>query len=186
MQRRRRRPARQSRLFQKARRYLRCGNTRRFFDLLTRSPDLLNRIERDCSLLALAGWWQHYDIVEWMLEKGADPDLVEEGGNTLLIHAAAENDVRLVRSLLDNCADIEKANRHFETPLGFACAYDAVDAVRLLCERGANVNGTEGTGDSYLCYVQSAKQTEIESILLSYGARVIHEEPKVRPEQDER
>jgi len=83
------------------------------------------------------------------------------------------------RLLLDHGADIEKANGHYETPLGFACAYDSVDAVRLLCERGANVNGTEGRGHSYLFGVQCAKQAEIESILLAHGARVIHEEPKL-------
>ena len=182
---RRRRPSRLSRLYAKANRYLKCRNRRRLFDLLLRTPELLGHIEQDTSMLALAGWWEHYDVVDWLLKQGAEPDLVEEGGNTLLIHAAVENDVRLARMLLDHGANVEKANRHFETPLGFACAYDAVDVVRLLCEHGADVNGTEGSGYSYLCAVQGGKQPEIESILLSYGARVIHEEPKLKPESDE-
>ena len=177
-------PVRRSRLYRRARRYLKCGNRRRLFDLLTRTPDLLSHIERDASLICLAGWWQHYDVVEWMLEHDADPDLVEEGGNTLLIHAAAENDLRLAQLLLDHGADVERRNRVYETPLGFACAYDAVDVVRLLCERGAEVNGTEGWGHSYLCGVQCAKPTQVESILLSYGARFIHEEPKLTSDSD--
>lgn len=163
---------------------MKCRNRRRLLDLLTRSPELLDHIEGDESLICLAGWWKHYDVVEWMLDHGAEPDLAEDGSNTLLIHAAAENDVRLARLLLDHGANIEKANRECETPLGFACAYDAIDVVKLLCERGADVNGTEGWGHSYLSGVECAKQTDIETILLSYGARIVHEEPKVTTDAD--
>ena len=163
---------------------MKCRNRRRLFDLLTRSPELLDHVERGVSLISLAGWSQDYEIVEWMLQHDANPDLAEEGGNTLLIHAAVENDVRLARLLLDSGAEIEKANGHYETPLGFACAYDAVDVARLLCERGADVNGTEGWGHSYLFGVQCEKQPAIESILLSHGARVIHQEPKLASDSD--
>ena len=125
-----------------------------------------------------------HDIAEWMLRNGAKPDL----DNTPLIHAAAENDVKMAKLLLDYGADIEKANGRFETPLGFACSYDAVDTVRLLCERGAFVNGTEGWGNSYLYWVRcktqsptpSPQQVEIEQILLSFGAEVIEEEAKLK------
>lgn len=185
---RRKKVPRLSHLFQKAVRYQKCNNRRRLFDLIERVPELLNHWERDVTLLLRAVWRKQYGIVEWLLQHGADPDLVEEGGNTPLIHAAVENDVRLVQLLLDFSADVEKPNDSFESPLGFACAYDAVDAVRLLCERGADVNGVEGWGRSYLCDVQSAiegegpesKQTEIQQILLSFGAKVIHEAPKLR------
>ena len=127
-------------------------------------------------------------MVEHLLRLGADPDLVEEGSNTPLISAACHNDVCFARLLLDFGADIEKPNDTLETPLGFACAWDAVDAVRLLCERGADVNGMEGWGHSYLWAVQcqverdgpNSKSAEIERILLSFGAIVIHEEPRLR------
>lgn len=167
---------------------MRCNNRRRLFYLLTQSTELLDWLDDGHTLLCHAAWWQRYDIVDWLLRQGADPDLVYEGGNTPLIHAAVENDERLARMLLDFGADVEQPNDSFETPLGFACAYDAVDVVRLLCERGANVNGTEGWGNSYLWGVQcesasKPKQAEIERILLSYGAQIIHEEPKLK--QDE-
>jgi hypothetical protein len=167
-----------TRLFRRAERYLRCGNRRRLFYLLHRSPELLSHFEGYGSLLHLAGWWRHYDVVQWMLEEGANPD-VAACFNTLLSHAAAENDVHLARMLLDHGADIEKANDRFETPLGFACSYNAIDVVKLLCERGADVNRTEGWGHSYLYWVQCGQKTEIEAILVSYGARLIEEEPKL-------
>jgi hypothetical protein len=185
-----------SRLFRKAVRYLQCNNQRRLFDLLRREPELLNYLDRGQTWLSgqtLLSLVVHrekpkIEIVERLLHLGANPDLNEQGTNTPLIHAAADNNVHLARLLLDFGADIEKSNEDFETPLGYACTWDAVDVVQLLCEYGANVNGTEGWGSSYLWYVEcgvkrdgpDSKSAEIERILLSYGAKVIHEEPKLR------
>ena len=62
----------------------------------------------------------------------------------------------------------------------------SVGKVRVLCERGANLNGTEGWGHSHLWCVQCAiprdetgKQRAIEQILLAHGAEVIEEPPKL-------
>ena len=167
--------SRSVRLHCKAKRYIRCNNRRRFRDLLTRHPELLGRIEDQLLLLQLVVWWQKYDLAEDMLRLGADPNLAD-----VLISAAAENDLRMARLLLDFGADIEQANSNFETPLGYACSYDAVEVVQLLCERGADVNWTEGWGRSYLYGVQCAKQAKIEQILLAHGARVIEEEPRLK------
>lgn len=179
---------REKQLFQRAVRYMKCNNRRRLFYLLGQVPQLLSQLDDEHTLLHLAAMRAHLAIVEGLLRQGADPDLVCQGNNTPLIHAAATNKLDLARMLLDYGADIEKSNDHFETPLGFACAYDAVEVVQLLCARGANVNGTEGGGHSYLFGVQCAsgtnpKQAEIEQILLSYGARVIHETPKLSPDE---
>lgn len=182
-------------------RYLRCSNQRRLFDLLRREPELLNYLERGetrlsgQTLLSMQVVYRknpNIDIVDRLLRMGADPNLVAEGANTPLIAAACNNNVRLARLLLDFGADIEKPNDWFETPLGYACTWDSVDVVRLLCERGANVNGTEGWGASYLWYVEcgvkkdgpDSEQAEIQKILLSFGAKVIHEEPKLRWDEE--
>jgi hypothetical protein len=177
-----------TRLFYRAKRYIRCGNRRRFVDLVKRNPKLLTRMEDSYSLLKWLVWRNNYEMAMAMLQLGADPDLGEPGDNTALIHAASDNDSRMVSLLLDFGADIEKANDRLETPLGFACSYDAVDAVRVLCERGADVNGTEDWGHSYLAWVRASnggenpnlKRVEIEQILVSYGAQEIHTEPKLK------
>lgn len=181
-------------------RYRECNNQRRLFDLLRREPELLNHIERGrvwfSGLTLLSSETtrrtSNVAIIEQLLRLGANPNYVDEGCSTPLIDAATNNDVRVVELLLDFGADIEKPNDSLETPLGYACSWDAVDAVRRLCERGANVNGTEGWGNSYLWGVQCAverdgpdsKQAEIERILLSFGAKVIHEEPKLRWDEE--
>jgi ankyrin repeat protein len=177
------------RRFQRAQRYIRCRNRRRFIDLLNRHPELLQHKVGSYSLLIWLVWRSDYAMVMELLSRGADPDIVGLGSNTALIHTAAENDERMARLLLDFGADVEKTNDTFETALGFACSYDAVEIVQLLCERGVDVNGTEDWGHSYLYSVQCAtqspnaspKQVEIERILISFGAEVIHTEPKLKP-----
>lgn len=169
--------------FAEAVHYIRSRRLRRFRWLLARYPELL-RMNCDSTLLMYAGWWQRYDFVEQLLERGADPDFSGDANTTLLMHAAAENDVRLATQLLNHGAAMERHNERFETPLGYACSYDAVDAARLLCERGADVNGTEGWGRSYLHSVQCASaanplQAQIEQILLAHGARSFEKEPKL-------
>ncbi len=169
---------------------MRCNNRKQLFYHLARNPEMLNWLDdhSDVPLLFYAVWRQQYEIALWMLQHGADPDLMTEGGDTPLIHAAAENDLKFTTLFLDFGADIDRANSRFETPLGYACSYGAVDAVRLLCERGAFVNGTEGWGRSYLRSVTWAlqgipvdpKQVEIEQILLAHGAVVIEEDPKLK------
>lgn len=196
VRRQRKKAPRLTRLFKKAVRYRQCNNQRRLFDLLRRNPELLNHFENGRfwfsgqTLLSLetARRKTSISVVEQLLRLGANPDFVKEGTNTPLIDAASNNDVDLARFLLDFGADMEKPNDSLETPLGYACTWDAVDVVRLLCERGANVNGTEGHGNSYLWYVEcgigrdgpDSKQAEIQRILLSFGAKVIHEEPKLK------
>ncbi len=165
---------------------MRCNNRKQLYYHLTRYPEMLNWLDDGISLLLYTTWWQHYEMARWMLQHGADPDLPD--CDSPLIHAAADNDVRFATLLLDFGAAIDRPNCRFETPLGYACSYDAVDVVRLLCERGAFVNGTEGWGRSYLRCVTWAlggtpvnrKKVEIEQILLSHGAIIIEEDPQLK------
>jgi hypothetical protein len=184
--RRRRRRKRPLKSFAQAEWMIRHGVGKRLFRWLRRKPALLTRIE-GYGLLHTAAWAKRYDVAAWLLRHGLHPDHDRMGEQTVLMHAACTNDVRLINLLLDAGADIERCNEYYETPLGYACTWDAVDAVRVLCERGANVNGTEGWGHSYLWYVQCAiprdetgRQRAIEQILLAHGAKVIEEPPKLK------
>jgi ankyrin repeat protein len=56
------------------------------------------------------------------------------------------------------------------TPLHFACMQENANAVRLLCQRGANPNIPDYLGNSPLMYVVENKNLEIIKILHDYGA----------------
>ena len=79
-----------------------------------------------------------------LLYNGADVQ-VDEDGRTPLLIACENGDIRAARNLLNNGADVNRANKKGETPLYVACERGHVDAVRLLLEKGADV---ERVGES--------------------------------------
>ena len=62
----------------------------------------------------------------------------------LLHEAASRNDVREVEKLLNAGVFVDTRNKLSQTPLHKAAAYGAVDVIKLLVSRGANINAISG------------------------------------------
>src|SRR5262245_15627828 len=69
----------------------------------------------------------------------AAPDRREEA----LFDAARDGDVAAVARLLDSGVPVDARSRYGATALFFACDKQHVDVVRILLERGADVNATD-------------------------------------------
>jgi uncharacterized protein YraI len=91
---------------------------------------------------------------------------------SVLLDAASSGETDIVKSLLDNGANIEVKNDAGATPLIFASAKGQKDVVKLLVERGANVNARTITGITPLIAGASAGNQEIVKLLLERGADV--------------
>lgn len=83
--------------------------------------------------------------------------------------------------------DSRNGMRKNDTPLHVACTFADEDAVRILLERGADVNVKNNDGDTPLCVLakhnycrQEATFADIAGLLLSKGARVLRS-GKTRP-----
>jgi len=61
-------------------------------------------------------------MIPWLLEQGVDPDTPDSDGGTLLMGAAADNDLALTRLLLAHGADVNARNERGETAFSYACA----------------------------------------------------------------
>jgi ankyrin repeat protein len=68
------------------------------------------------------------------------------GMRTPLMWAASQNDVRMVRLLLDRGADPNQST-FFGNPLSHACWNDSFEAAELLIARGADVNARDALAD---------------------------------------
>jgi len=79
-----------------------------------------------------AGWLQ------FLLAKGAKPDLTDQSGTTPLMLATRLRFVEGVQQLLDSGAQVDKANDGGETPLIRAVQMRDLPLIRLLVSRGAN------------------------------------------------
>jgi ankyrin repeat protein len=106
--------------------------------------------------LAVAGGAGRLPLVELLLETGADANAgpaaaegqqgdVEDGGVRALHHAAAHDDVAVVKRLLAAGADAEAAT-DAGTALHWAAGEGAAAALRALLEKGADANATNAQG----------------------------------------
>ena len=83
------------------------------------------------------------------LENTKDIDAVDENGWTALHRAAEKGDVYEVERLLGAGAVVDArsaAHSLFTTPLIIAIRYERFDVMRLLLDRGADIDACDGLG----------------------------------------
>lgn len=132
------------RLNEKARHLVQRGNRRRLSHLLGKHPGLRTSSE---AMLVFDAIWYNRGMLRWLLERGVCPDSrMGEGGNTPLMHAAAQGDVVVLKLLLEFGADPNALNEESENPLGFAVTWEQPEAIKLLVAAGADVNSTVDSG----------------------------------------
>ena len=91
---------------------------------------------------------------------------------SVLLEASSGGNTDMVRSFLDNGANIEIKNEVGATPLIFASAKGQKEVVALLLDKGANVNAKTTTGITPLMAAAAGGYPEIVKLLLAKGADV--------------
>ncbi|KAF5537760.1 ankyrin 1 [Fusarium mexicanum] len=89
--------------------------------------------------------WNRPEIVQYLLEKGADPDARDSDGIPVIGSAVSGGHINMVQWLVDANADVNVSYYDNKvTPLHEACPHPEI--VRLLLEHGADIN--KGNADS--------------------------------------
>jgi len=109
------------------------------------------------------------EVAECLLDNGASCSVRDRNGNTALHWAAFNGLVELSRKLLGKISVDTKALSGW-TPLFNAIARGHEDVVKLLLDRGANVNSADAANTSPLLRAISNKQTAIANMLIERGA----------------
>jgi uncharacterized protein len=91
---------------------------------------------------------------------------------SILLEAASAGNTDMVRSFLENGANIEVKNDVGATPLIFASAKGQVQVVAMLLEKGANVNAKTTSGITPLMAAASGGYADVVKLLLAKGANV--------------
>lgn len=122
--------------------------------------------------LALASYLGQKGSVEYLIEKGADPNAVarNETGFTALTGAASNNHTEIARLLVSNGAEVNYSYEGGFTPLIHAASAGNLELVTLLLENGADPNVKNNEGKTPRMFAQESGHTEIVALLARHGA----------------
>ncbi|KAL3075615.1 hypothetical protein niasHT_034982 [Heterodera trifolii] len=144
---------------------------------------MVDPVERDYTQSRSALWTaffrQHIDIVDLLLEKGADPNEPVVGREndintnmTPLFVAALHAHFPLCHVLVERGANVDLGSDFATTPLMMACKRSQMEIVTFLIENGADINLQNGDGETALMTACSRGNVDIVRLLLSHGANV--------------
>lgn len=112
------------------------------------------------------------DIIEMLLEHGADLNVVTQEGETALNLGIRRKYEGVVKVLLKHNADCEITPKDGWRPLLAAVATGEVNVVRLLLDHGVNVDAVNEAGWTPLMFVADRGYDNIMKILLEAGADI--------------
>ncbi len=108
--------------------------------------------------------------VKTLIERGVDPNQVDDKGQTALLLALRDDSPRVVEALLAQPkVALDIANDNGETALMIAALKGRLDAMKALLDRGASVNRA---GWSPLHYAASGPEPRAVAMLLDRGADI--------------
>ena len=123
--------------------------------------------------------------VEQLIKDGADPNTIDENGNSLMCHTLYEGKTKAVKTLIKYNADINFVNfLKNETPLDIAVSLvyiavinndkrkDYIETVDILLKSGADPNRIDNEGYSHLVWAAIEGQMDIVVTFLKNNAEV--------------
>jgi membrane protease YdiL (CAAX protease family) len=118
-----------------------------------------------------AAYRSYPEMVRFLLEKGANPNVKDMDGQTPLILAAEKNQLESIKLLLARGADLNWKNERGFTALRAAVQYNRLESARLLIESGADLNLEDKAGATPLAAAQNLGYSDLVNLLQQKGAR---------------
>jgi ankyrin repeat protein len=110
------------------------------------------------------------EIVEALLDKGALPNLEDNGGRTALMYAVRVGIVKTVNVLIRRGANINQKDKRGGTALMYATLDGNTEAVKCLLDNKAETDAKQEAGLTALMMAARDGHTEIVDLLLAKGA----------------
>ncbi|KAM0259059.1 hypothetical protein ACHAQJ_003560 [Trichoderma viride] len=111
-------------------------------------------------------------LVNKLLIKGANPNLVDKRDWAPLAAAAGNGNIEVIQKLIDSGAAVSGTLNSKYTPMQIAVAGDQLPAIKLLHKHGADVNQTTVGGITALIFAVGKNSPESVDLLLALGAKM--------------
>jgi ankyrin repeat protein len=112
------------------------------------------------------------EIVQLLLEQGADIHAPDSNGRTALHEAIREGNLQIFRILLDRGASLQSADFEGSTALHIAAASKDVNIVQILLDRGANLEAVDHDTSTALHKAIRSRDVDTVRLLLDRGANL--------------
>jgi ankyrin repeat protein len=121
------------------------------------------------SLLLLAAYHGHAEMVRALLSAGADPGRRNVRGLSPLDGAAFKGEIAVIEALLEGGADPSVAGPDGRTPLMWAAAFDRLEAARVLLAWGVPAEQADQTGLTARELAQLSGARRVAALLVHAG-----------------
>jgi uncharacterized protein len=144
-----------------------------FETLLKQGAEIDAAAPDGATALAWAVFLDQQDMAEKLIARGAKINTANDYGETPLTLALANGNARLSEELLKGGADPKATRWNGETTLMIAAGAGSVPEVRMLIDRGVDVNGSEPKRlQNALMWAASEGHAEVVDLLIQKGANV--------------
>jgi ankyrin repeat protein len=108
------------------------------------------------------------EVLYYIVENGADVNLLNYDGNTPLLMAIEQQNLEIIQYLVENGADVNLENGDRYTPLLMAIEQQNLEIIQYLVENGADVNLEYSDGYSPILLATMIDNEEIIDYLMTY------------------
>lgn len=144
------------------------GHHEKLRELLKAHPDKVDIVRSDKTALQIASHQGLTQIVELLLNLGANVNLQDAEGDTALHYAAFGNQSAAAVALLKGGADGNKLNKNKCSPLHVAVNKGYTDVVKTLLNFSCDVNAQDSYGDTVLHDAIAKDFIEIVEVLVNF------------------
>lgn len=148
------------------------GHAERVATLLDEQPERANAIAPDgFTPLGLAAFFDHLDIVELLLARGANVNLSSQNAQHVMpLHSAvAIQSIAITQALLAHGADVNATQADDFTPLQEAAQNGQMAMVKLLLEHGAKVDARMASGKTAFDIAQEVGHHAVAAFLQQFS-----------------
>lgn len=148
------------------------GQIERVAKLLDEQPERVNAIAPDgFTPLGLAAFFDHLDVVELLLARGADVNLPSQNAQHVMpLHSSvAIQNIAITQALLAHGADVNATQEDGFTPLQEAAQNGQMEMVKLLLEHGAKIDVRMASGKTALEIAQAAGHHAVADFLQQHS-----------------